>query len=147
MSEQWLPLPFDNRYFVSSLGKVQGPRKLLKPLKKRGQLYLKVWISGKYHCIHHLVALTFLGDKPEGMLVLHKDGNALNNRASNLYYGTYSDNAKDRVKHGVFNYPKRELTAIDKHFIVLFFKAGYTRKRLTKMWNVSYSTIQRTIYQ
>jgi hypothetical protein len=48
-----------------------------------------------------LVALAFIGEKPQpGLLVCHKDGNNRNDHFSNLYYGTYQDNANDRVAHG-----------------------------------------------
>ena len=143
MDEQWLPLPFDDRYTVSSLGQVRGPRKLLKLMSKPHHKYLVVWISGKYHFVHHLVALTFIGDKPDELFVLHRDDNPTNNHVTNLYYGTLSDNANDRVTNGSFKSPTQVLTAIDTHFIQLLHNAGYPRSRLKHMYNVCYSTIYR----
>lgn len=51
--------------------------------------------------VHQLVASAFLGerppDKPE---IRHLDGNPMNNTASNLAYGTLSENRKDTIRHG-----------------------------------------------
>jgi hypothetical protein len=47
-----------------------------------------------------LVANEFLGPKPEGLLVLHGDGNKLNCSDWNLYYGTAKQNSEDSIRHG-----------------------------------------------
>lgn len=56
--------------------------------------------SHKRHEIHVLVALAFLGPRPEGLVVCHNDGDYLNNKASNIRYDTYSENELDKVRHG-----------------------------------------------
>ena len=145
INEQWLPVPFDDRYSVSSLGRVRGPLKMLKLMPKRAN-YLKVAIGGTYYFVHHLVALAFIGPKPEGCMVLHRDDDRTNNCIDNLYYGTASDNAVDRVTNGLWINPIPPiLTAIDKHFIKLLHKAGYKRKRLMNMFDCSNSTLTRAI--
>lgn len=51
--------------------------------------------------VHRLVCEAFHGPAPEGKpLACHKDGDALNNRAENLYWGSLSDNMRDSVRHG-----------------------------------------------
>lgn len=50
--------------------------------------------------VHILVALTFIGPRPDGMQVRHLDGNSSNPHASNLAYGTPSQNGLDSVLHG-----------------------------------------------
>lgn len=52
--------------------------------------------------ISQLVAESFLGKRPDGLFVLHKDGNPSNNEVANLYYGNQSQNMKDAVRHGTF---------------------------------------------
>lgn len=54
----------------------------------------------KFHTVHSLVALRFLGPRPAGMQVRHLDGNKTNNHKSNLAYGTAKENARDREMHG-----------------------------------------------
>lgn len=47
--------------------------------------------------VHHLVALTFLGPRPEGAEILHgKEGSTVN-ALSNLRYGTPEENSAERV--------------------------------------------------
>ena len=50
--------------------------------------------------IQWLVAMAFIGPRPEGMLVLHKDDDGRNNRIENLYYGTSKNNAEDALRNG-----------------------------------------------
>lgn len=54
--------------------------------------------------IHSLVAQAFLGDRPEGMVIDHKDGNKLNNHYSNLRYCTQGENI-----HNPNTFPKYSL--------------------------------------
>lgn len=50
--------------------------------------------------LHTLVASVFLGDRPEGLDVMHRDGDRMNPRASNLMYGTKKENEKMKMGHG-----------------------------------------------
>lgn len=50
--------------------------------------------------VHILVLEAFVGPRPDGMQGLHKSDNARNNRLSNLYWGTPSQNAVDAVNNG-----------------------------------------------
>ena len=53
--------------------------------------------------IHTLVAETFLGVRPEGMVIDHIDGDKSNNNLSNLRYATVEDNSKKGNKPLVKN--------------------------------------------
>lgn len=50
--------------------------------------------------VHSLVAAAFLGPRPAGEDVRHLDGDPENNRASNLAYGTRTQNMADAREHG-----------------------------------------------
>lgn len=112
ISEEWRPIPgYNGVYEVSNLGNVRSwtkasGGKLLKPrVSDKGYRYVDLrvhaWRNGSpRRKIHHLVALAFHGPRPEGTLVCHDDGNPANNQASNLKYGTASDNALDAIRHG-----------------------------------------------
>lgn len=42
--------------------------------------------------VHFLVAQAFIGDRPQGMVIDHIDGNKLNNHYTNLHYCTQKEN-------------------------------------------------------
>lgn len=48
--------------------------------------------------LHQIVAAAFHGPCPKGQIVLHWDGDPLNNAASNLRYGTRADNIADTIR-------------------------------------------------
>ena len=79
-------------------------RRTLAPVLHRG--YLAVRLSapdGKRLrvMVHQLVAHTYRGPRPSpAHQVRHLDGNPLNNHATNLAWGTASENALDRSAHG-----------------------------------------------
>lgn len=49
--------------------------------------------------VHREVAKAFCRKRTGHDIVCHRDGDQLNNKASNLYWGTSATNAMDRVKH------------------------------------------------
>lgn len=104
----WPSMASSARYFVARDGVVFSFRKeRLAPLAqqpdKDGYLYVLVRLStGKRRKlrVHRAVCEAFNGQKPLGKEVRHRDGNKLNNRASNLLWGTQLENAADREEHG-----------------------------------------------
>lgn len=118
MTERWLPIEDFEGYEVSDHGRVRswwghtcGPRvRLAEPKLTAGSggsessPYLRITISanGRKHTrrIHQCVLTAFVGPRPRGKWGLHGDGNPLNNRLSNLRWGTPKDNAADRTVHG-----------------------------------------------
>lgn len=112
LQEKWRPVPGFPGYLVSDQGRVTskryGPSRILRPaLTRSGYEYVSLWreADGKQRTIrvHAAVAAAFHGPRPEGLATRHLDGNKLNNAASNLQYGTLSENTLDQVLHGVHN--------------------------------------------
>lgn len=66
--------------------------------------YLQVCVyydhQRKYPYVHSLVAEAFLGDRPSGHVVGHKDDNKLNNCVENLEYLTPSQNTLNAFRTG-----------------------------------------------
>jgi len=115
ITERWLPVEgYEGFYEVSDLGRVRSLRRktasgyrggrVLKaaPHPESGHLTLGLSVRNKAttRAVHQLVAVAFMGECPPGQEVRHKDGNPANNAASNLIYGTRSENNLDAVRHG-----------------------------------------------
>ena len=69
-------------------GKFELRYRQIKPVSKGGnKTEYRVYIEGKTHSVHKIMALTFpefIGEWKEGVDIHHLDGNHLNNRATNL---------------------------------------------------------------
>ncbi len=99
---------YEGLYQVSDTGLVRSLR--------RGGRVLSTGMSGAYQnttlsvgatkrtfTLHSLVASAFKGPRPQGYVVRHKDGDKLNNRASNLLYGTPMENNHDTKLAGKYS--------------------------------------------
>lgn len=64
-------------------------------------LTISVATQRKTCTVHSLVASAFLGSRPEGKDVNHKDGDKLNNHADNLEYCSRSDNLTHAFASGL----------------------------------------------
>jgi HNH endonuclease/NUMOD4 motif len=108
--ERWIPVPgYEGFYDVSDLGRV---RSLPRTTTRGGVLNPSTVTAGYFRVslsrlgvitemlVHQVVCLAFVGPRPDGLEVRHLDGNCQNNALGNLEYGTRSENAFDRVRHG-----------------------------------------------
>lgn len=118
MTEEWRDIPgYGGRYQASSLGRIRsidwlqvmvnGGKRL-----KRGRIFqpstasnyqtVNLYLDGvkRSPTVHSLIALSFLGERPEGMVVCHNDGDRDNNSVKNLRYDSMSNNVLDTVAHG-----------------------------------------------
>lgn len=71
--------------------------------KKRGgyrQVNLQVGGKQTQRRVCVLVAAAFIGPRPHGQETMHINGDATDDRAANLRYGTPKENAADRERHG-----------------------------------------------
>jgi hypothetical protein len=92
MKEIWKPI--NEKYLVSSWGRIKGPRKTTYgSVGSRG--YMQICISRSTLNIHVLVAEAFLGPRPRGYHICHKDGDKTNNKIENLRYDTPKGNWQD----------------------------------------------------
>lgn len=106
MEEKWVGVSgFKNRYTVSDRGRVRGLMSggILKPwLSNSGYLTVKLKVKGQRYSryVHALVARAFIGPRPRGFLVNHKNGHKLNNSRKNLEYLSRSDSMYYDYKMG-----------------------------------------------
>lgn len=99
MKEKWAIIKGYNNYAVSSLGRVRNlntGRLLKHQSSKRGGFYAFINLSKNGNRInrnvHVLVAEAFLGPRPKGFVVHHRDANRMNPRLDNLEYLTIKEN-------------------------------------------------------
>lgn len=121
VTENWRPVPGHQGYEVSDLGSVRSYRnrqghpaaapRLLSPGTVQGYRQIKLGRSRQTK-VHILVLETFVGPRPDGMVCRHLDGNPLNNRLSNLRWGTPEENYAGRQLHGTHNTGSRNGRAV-----------------------------------
>ena len=104
--ETWRPIPGYDGYEASSLGRIRSidrttdrgrkwrGRTMTPATMPRGYKTVSLWRGGKQTTalVHRLVLFAFQGPPPEGMEALHKNGDPADNAASNLAWGTHSEN-------------------------------------------------------
>ncbi|MDP3939854.1 MAG: NUMOD4 domain-containing protein, partial [Deltaproteobacteria bacterium] len=116
--EEWRAVVgYEGLYEASSRGSIRSlPRrtphylggtvvrggKLLKGCLQNGYRQVSLSKQGKTHTyhVHTLVARAFLGVRPVGMLVCHRDGKKPNNNKANLRYAYPQGNSDDMKAHG-----------------------------------------------
>lgn len=128
-AEKWRDIPgYEGSYQASSLGRVRSLTrkvelnnqlaktrwqygKVLRPasggIKKSDgkpdtRLAVVLRKDGRSRTlrVHSLVALAFLGPKPDGLEVAHINGINTDNRLPNLRYVTHAENEMDKFLHG-----------------------------------------------
>lgn len=119
MGEDWLPIPgYEESYDVSDLGRVRSldrvvmtkrgawayKGRILRPAgAPDGYLTVRLGLPGpsRSWAVHLLVLMAFGDPRPQwAQCVRHLDGNSRNNAVSNLAWGTWKEQADDRVTHG-----------------------------------------------
>lgn len=114
MDERFVPIGgFAGRYEVSNLGNVRSQitKRILKPGRNSsGYLTVNLYLpvvpkKAKSVTVHSLVAAAFLGDRPAGSQIDHKDGDKTNNALDNLHYVTPLENVRLQQSQG--RTPKR----------------------------------------
>lgn len=121
--EIWKPIPKFSDYEVSNLGRVKSirPRRGSRAAVNNG--IIDGWVKANRYGykrqavslrkdgatvirhVHLLVLEAFVGEALEGQVCRHLDGNALNNKLSNLKWGTRKENTEDAMRHGTFSPP------------------------------------------
>ena len=123
VEEVWKDIPgYEGAYQASTLGRIRSVDRVITSKSKKGKAYKK-HRKGRVLCpapthggylgvnlghyphftVHSLVALTFIGEKPEGLEIRHINGNQKDNRPCNLAYGTHKENEADKEKRSVLS--------------------------------------------
>lgn len=102
MGEVWRGVNDYPNYEVSDLGRVRNVTTghVLTPMwAGRAKVRLSTKPRTDFD-VSHLVAETFIGPRPEGGVVMHRDDDPRNNAVSNLRWGTQQDNVHDMIAKG-----------------------------------------------
>ena len=91
--------------------------------------------------ISHLILLAFVGPRPEGTEARHLNGIRDDNRATNLAWGTKSQNEIDKVLHGNNNLAK--LTPDTVREILSLLNAGLTPKEVAPRFGITAQHVRR----
>jgi hypothetical protein len=85
--------PEANNYKISNMGRVKNNKgNLISGKNENGYNAVYLGKNSKIYKIHRLVAQLFLANPENKKIINHKDGNKLNNKASNLEFVTSSEN-------------------------------------------------------
>ena len=109
--EEWRTV-LDGAYEVSNLGNMRRAKpgrrtyvgRPVKPIVLMiGYLAVRPVVDGKnvQMFLHHIVASSFLGPRPSGMSINHRDGDKTNNRVENLEYVTHAENMAHAARTGL----------------------------------------------
>lgn len=146
------PIPNFPGYLASPWGFIYsgklGNRKRLPgyPTHK-GRLRVVLYKDGKRHqiLISRLIALTFIPNPYKLPNVLHGDNNPLNNRVSNLRWGTQSENIQQMYDDGR-GIKRFSYTTQQEEEVIFKFKTGnYTQQGLGKVMGLSRMSIRRIL--
>lgn len=131
MNEQWVPVRgWEGLYEVSDQGRVRSlPR--VRVIRSDGRKRVfpgRILVGGlcdgyrivnfrdgerhESHRAHVLVLTEFKGPPGEGMECCHNNGIRDDNRLTNLRWGTSTENAEDKRKHGTLAIGERQGNAI-----------------------------------
>lgn len=156
---EWRKIPGFSAYSVSENGLVRRdirlhnsmPGPVSRSINDRG--YWKTAIRGddgrnRTITVHTLVALAFLGPRPDGAVICHNDSDPTNARYTNLRYGTPKSNTADAIAAGSLcmgsRHPRAKLTESDIPKIHAMWASGrFKQADIGAMFGVS----QRAIWQ
>ena len=150
----WKKYPGFDYIIVSDKGEVKRVREvsikgwkagviILKPQLNKNGYYGIGWTIDRKHyerLIHRMVLETFVGPCPKGMETRHLDCNKLNNKLSNLCWGTQQENLEDNIRAGT-DKPGAKLKPEDITKIRWMLKHTWSHKHIAEEFDVTPATI------
>lgn len=162
--EEWKDIPgYEGKYQASTDGRIRGVDRVQTITDTRGRTYQRT-VKGvvlkdcpgtngyryvglrrtnksdnaTFEAVHIMVAATFLGKRPQGLYVCHKDGDKTNNAVENLRYDTGRENMLDIYRCGG---KCAKLSVDDVREIKERLETGESRRSIANRFGVSYQSI------
>ncbi len=113
---EWRSIPGYSRYEVSADGKVRRGYRILNAVQSSsGHFRVTVYTDDGEQAtlgLHRAVCLAWHGPAiPPENYACHKNGDPTDNQPSNLYWGSSSDNMRDRARHRQeYGHPRGNVT-------------------------------------
>ena len=167
--EIWKPvLHWEGLYEVSDLGNVRSLDRIIYrkngvPMRHRGKalrptlnegrggrlsVHLRDGNRAERREVHVLVCQSFHGPKPsEGMVAAHWDGDASNNKETNIRWATQAENMADAMRHGTLwrggsgRRPAHAKEVVNS--VIADIRGGYSVSDVAMRRSVSLSTAYR----
>jgi hypothetical protein len=162
IEERWRPvIDFEGRYEVSNVGLVRNvaglvlrPRTIGRDRGPSGYLAVTLYRGPprrpNMRYVHRLVAEAFIGPRPIGYELNHKDGNKTNNDWRNLEWVTRSDNQNHAIAIGLKTdhgegSPNAKLSTDEVRAIRALSTCGFTQRKLAAAFGVAQSQIGQIV--
>lgn len=114
--ERWLPVPGYLGYEASDMGRIRRNGRVLHPAAsgdyRRLNMRPRAGQPRKSRSAHSVIATTFLGPAPPGLVCCHANGNGRDNRLVNLRWDTPRANTADAFRHGTFHLGEKHYRAV-----------------------------------
>jgi hypothetical protein len=168
MEEIWKDIPgYEGYYQASDMGRIKSvdrevsylsgknkvPRtdfhkSVIKSTRPRKDGYHQVNLSkdSKKVCplVHHIIAETFLGQRPFNLDVCHNNGNRDDNRLKNIRYDTRKNNFADELIHGTRpRGEKQGSSKLTEGQIYEILKDNRTQKEIAKDYGIGQGHVSR----
>ena len=140
-NEIWKVIAEAPSYEVSSFGNVRHRvnkvnRRFAVSWNGYFTITLRFERTKKIFRIHTLVANAFLGQRPKGLVINHKNGIKTDNRSKNLEYVSYKENLEHAYQNGLRKYVTLTLR-----------QQTLSIKEWSKLTGINYATIQSRLFQ
>lgn len=151
MAVEWRDIP-GLPYQASNSGKIRrkntGRILVIYYRPKDGYGRVTTSVNGLHYVrkVSHLVCEAFLGKRPRGLVVNHKNGIRRDDRVKNLEYVTQSENALHAYRIGLSSPRCGELHGQSKlkdADVLIILKSNKNQNELSKMFGVYQSVISR----
>lgn len=148
MIEEWKPVVGYPSHYISNYGVIRREAGLTYGSLCNGYRQHRAANKGskfrKY--VHHMVMEAFVGPRPEGWYVNHKDGVKFNNRLDNLEYLSPTENSRHAVSTGLAKSGERSPQSKLAHADVLNIrqlKGRFTYEEIGEVYGITKGQVCR----